>query len=224
MKLIKLSLVAAVIASSLAAEAVSDLGVSANVAMTSNYVWRGMTQTDDSPAIQGGFDLEYKGVYAGVWGSNVEYGNASLETDVYFGYAGEVSGLSYDVGFIEYIYANQPDALNFGEVYVGLGYDFGVASVGALYSIGVDTHNTDDAGDWEPENAWEVSASAPLPMDLSVDVVYGDYDSLGSYYLVGVNKSFDKFDMTVAYTANDGGDYGSDAEQDSIVLSVATGF
>lgn len=36
--------------------------------MTSNYVWRGTSQTDDSPVIQGGFDLDYKGVYAGLWG------------------------------------------------------------------------------------------------------------------------------------------------------------
>ena len=223
MKLIKLSLVAAVLVTGIYA-ADSEIGVSANVAMTSNYVWRGMTQTTDSPAIQGGFDVDYKGLYIGVWGSNVEYGSASLEADIYLGYSNEIAGLTYDIGFIEYMYPNQMDELNFGEAYVGLGYDFGVASIGAKYSLGVDTHDVaNSANDWEPENAWEVTASAPLPMDFSVDAVYGDYDTLGAYYLVGLNKSFGKFDFTVAYTANDG-DGVSSAEQDNFVATVATSF
>ena len=70
----------------------------------------------------------------------------------------------------------------------------------------------------------KVSASAPLPMDFSVDVLYGDYDSLGAYYLVGVNKSYGKFDFSLAYTANDGGLDGSTAEQDNFVVTVGTSF
>ena len=226
MKLFKLSLAVAVIVSGLyAADEVSEIGVSANVAMTSNYVWRGMSQTQDSPAIQGGFDVDYKGFYLGTWASNVNFGDAtnSLEADVYLGYAGEISGLSYDIGFNEYMYPNQEDAYNFGEAYFGLGYDFGVASVGATYYIGIDTHNTDNASDWEPENAWELTVSAPIPMDMSVDVVYGDYDSLGGYYLVGLNKSYSKFDFTVAYTANDGAGVTAN-EQDNFVATIATSF
>ena len=123
------------------------------------------------------------------------------------------------------MYPNQADELNFAEAYLGLGYDFGVASIGAKYSYGIDTNNAEDASaDWEPENDWEVSASVPLPANISLDAVYGDYDSLGAYYLVGATITVDKFDFTVAYTANDGGDAGSDAKQDNIVVSVATSF
>ena len=58
MKFIKLSLAAALVASvAFAEEPKSDLEISANVAMTSNYVWRGMTQSSNSPAVQGGIDL-----------------------------------------------------------------------------------------------------------------------------------------------------------------------
>jgi len=217
MKLIKLSLAAALLATGIYA-AESEIGLSANVAMTSNYVWRGMSQTLDAPAIQGGFDVDYKGFYAGVWGSNVAFGTASMELDAYLGYAGEIASFSYDLGFAEYMYPNQMDQLNFGELYLGLGYDFGVASVGAKYYVGVDTHKTDAASDWEPENAWEVSASVPLPAEFSIDATYGDSDSLGSYYLVGVNKSFGKFDFTVAYTAND------ETEEDNFVATIATSF
>ena len=60
------------------------LEMSANIAITSNYVWRGMTQTSNSPALQGGIDLGYKGIYVGTWGSNVRWiddNSSSLEAD-----------------------------------------------------------------------------------------------------------------------------------------------
>jgi len=220
MKLIKLSLAAAVLATGMLAAETSEVGISANVTATSNYVWRGMTQTDDSPAIQGGFDLDYNGLYAGVWGSNISWTDdtsASLEADFYAGYANEISRFSYDVGYVQYTYANATDGNNFGEAYAKLGYDFEVASIGAAYYMGVDTNNFD------PDDAWEVSASAPLPMEFSVDVTYGDYDTSGAYYLVGVNKSLGKFDFTLAYTANDA-DGDSANEQDNVVFSVGTSF
>ena len=217
MKLIKLSLAAALLATGILAAETSEVGVSANMAMTSNYVWRGMTQSDDSPAIQGGFDLDYKGAYAGVWASNINFGDAeaSLEADFYVGYANEISSFSYDVGYNQYTYPNDTDALNFGEAYAKLGYDFEVASVGAAYYLGVET-DTFDAPD-----AWELSVSAPLPMDFSVDATYGDYDEVGAYYLVGLNKSFGKFDFTIAYTAMD---HDNADTEDNFVATVGTSF
>ena len=220
MKFIKLSLAAAVLVSGLyAADEKSEVGVSANMAITSNYVWRGMTQSDNSPAVQGGIDLDYKGFYLGTWASSVNFGSeVATEADIYLGYAGEISDFSYDIGVIQFMYPNDTEASNFGEAYLSLGYDFGVASVGVSYFMGIDTN------DLEVEDAYELSVSAPLPMDMSVDVTYGDYDSLGAYYLVGLNKSYEKFDLTVAYTANDGGIAGSTAEQDNIVATIATSF
>ena len=53
MKLIKFSLAAA-LAVTVAHAEMSDIGVSANMALTTNYVWRGMSQTSNAPAIQGG--------------------------------------------------------------------------------------------------------------------------------------------------------------------------
>ena len=76
-----------------------------NVALSSEYMWRGMTQTDGQAAISGGFDISGEsGAYFGVWGSNVEYGDdATMELDYYLGYAGETEGgLSYDIGYLLY--------------------------------------------------------------------------------------------------------------------------
>ncbi len=244
MNLLKLSLAAALaVTVTYAEETKSDLGISANVALTSNYVWRGMTQTENSPAIQGGFDLDYKGLYAGVWGSNVNFGDgsrASVEIDLYAGYTNEIVGIIYDINYAQYTYPNETDELNFGEASLTLGYDFKVAAISAKYYIGVDTNDVaNDAIDgWEPGDGWEVGVSVPLPKDISLDATYGDYDdsgtqnnpknNFGDYYSVGATITLDKFDITVAYTgmdfdAKDGG-YDSDGKEDNLVVTLAASF
>ena len=65
--------------------ALSDAGFTfaGNVALTTDYRYRGITQTFNDPALQGGFVLSHEtGLYAGVWGSNVDFGGtAHLELD-----------------------------------------------------------------------------------------------------------------------------------------------
>jgi len=226
MKLIKLSLVAALTLTVAFADEKSDLGVSANVAMTSNYVWRGMSQSDDSPAIQGGFDLDYKGLYAGVWGSNVEFGSdsdANMELDTYAGYTNEIFGVGYDVGYLQYIYPNDSKNLNFGEAYLGLSYDFKVVEISAKYSLGVDTDHTDTADEWKPQDCIEGGVSVPLPWDMSVDATVGNYVHSGVYYLASVTKSVGQFDFSVAYT---GINYDDSAKDDdaNVVATVSASF
>ena len=220
MKLLKLSLAAALAVTLSYAEEKSDIGVSANVALTSNYVWRGMTQSNDNAAIQGGFDVDYKGVYIGVWGSNISYsGNpdASIELDAYAGYSNEISGLTYDVGYIQYAYPNDSKALNFGEAYVGLSYDFKVVEVSAQYNLGVQTDDLD------PENEYEAGVSVPLPMDISIDATVGNYENTGVHYIAGVTKTFGKFDLSVAYSAMDYETDGVDTE-DNVIATISAEF
>lgn len=237
MKSIKLSLVAALLASSsLVADMVSDVEVSANVAMTSNYVWRGMTQTGNNPAVQGGFDASYKGAYIGIWGSSFEGSKASSEIDLYAGYANAIGAFSYDVNYCQYTYPGDTDALNFGEASLTLGYDFEVASVSGKYYVGIDTNDLstgDAANGWEPGDGWELGVSVPLPMDITLDGTYGQYDDegtqnvtanqYGDYYYVGASKTFGKFDVTVAYTGMDY-DNAATKDQDSLVVTVGTSF
>ena len=219
MKLIKLSLAVALAVTVAFAEEKSDLGVSANVAMTSNYVWRGVTQSDDSPAIQGGFDLDYKGVYIGVWGSNVRFegSDANMEFDAYAGYTNEVFGVSYDFGYLQYAYPNDSKASNFGEAYIGLSYDFDIVEISAKYSIGVETNDSD------PDDCIEGGVSIPLPMDITVDATVGNYVHTGIFYLASISKSFDKFDFSVAYTGIDYDDLASD-DKGNVVATISTSF
>ncbi|GAB4257687.1 MAG: TorF family putative porin [Deferrisomatales bacterium] len=95
------------------------------LAVTTDYVWRGVSQTDRTPAVQGSFGYASPvGLYAGVWASNVEFGGG-IEMDWYGGFARELElGLSYDLGVNYYTYpkSHDPTELDFVEVYLSLGY------------------------------------------------------------------------------------------------------
>jgi uncharacterized protein (TIGR02001 family) len=122
---------------------------SANVALTTDYLYRGVTQTNEGPAIQGSFDYAYTpyGFYLGIWGSNVEFNiaapalsggvpvetqtdDASLEIDFYGGFNGTfANGVSWDIGVLYYFYPGQDEDsgggdYDFIEGYLNLGYTF----------------------------------------------------------------------------------------------------
>lgn len=86
--------------------------VTANVGLISNYVFRGMTYTQERPAVQGGFDYAHdSGLYAGVWGTNVSseaINGASLEIDVYGGYAWQHGDWHADIGLLQFYYPEHP--------------------------------------------------------------------------------------------------------------------
>jgi len=140
-----------------------------NIALSNDYVWRGMTQTSEEAAISGGFDISSEnGLYFGTWASNVEFGdNAALELDWYAGFANELdNGLSYDFGYLTYTYQGE-DALDFEEIYLGLSYSF----FGLTYSVG-----QDDA----PDN---IEGSIALG-STGLSVSFGQYEDTGDYTLV----------------------------------------
>ncbi len=230
MKFIQLSLIAALAVSAAAAgrdiesepvivetsaEEKSDFSISANMTIASNYVWRGMTQSNDSPALQGGVDLEYKGLYLGTWGSNVDFGDDdnSLEADFYAGYKGELAGIGFDVGIIQYAYPGEADAYNFKEAYFGVEKEFDKFSVSAKYSWGLDDTPDD----------WEVGASVELPMEIGLEGVYGDHDTVGTYYAVALTRSFGKFDLSIGYT-NFSADTDSALDEDHVIGLISTSF
>ncbi len=93
--------------------------VTANAAVTNNYIWRGVTQTTDQAAGQGGIDWGFgPGFYAGTWLSNVDFSGLGdgYEMDVYAGWGGEAGSFGCDLGAITYQYPVTPQ-FNFTEVY-----------------------------------------------------------------------------------------------------------
>ncbi len=103
----------------------SACGLSANVALTNDYIFRGVTQTDGDAAIQGGVDVSCGIFYAGVWGSNVDFGtDTTVEVDFYAGIKTEYKGITFDLGAIVYAYDDADDVVEFklgasGEIYSG---------------------------------------------------------------------------------------------------------
>lgn len=119
--------------------ATPDWTVTGNVGVFSQYVFRGLSQTDDKPALQGGFDVAHRsGFYAGTWLSNISWysdtpgldqASASLEWDIYGGWKWDVGhDVTLDAGLLQYAYpgrypagATRPDTL---EGYVAASWKF----------------------------------------------------------------------------------------------------
>ena len=97
-----------------AAEPASPHTFTYNIGLYSQYVFRGLTQTDKKPALQGGMDYSHSsGFYAGTWASNIswledggQYHASSLEWDIYGGFRNTIgeTGIGYDVGLLNYVY------------------------------------------------------------------------------------------------------------------------
>ena len=174
-----------------------------NIALSSEYMWRGMTQSDGEAAVSGGFDISGEsGAYFGVWGSNVEYGDdATMELDYYFGYAGETeSGLSYDIGYLLYDFPGADyDA---EEIYLGLGYSY----FGVTYYAG-----QDDA----PDNV-EFSVSLG---ETGLGLTIGDYDDVGQYTILAYDIPISLAGLSIGLAWNDI-DYDDAAAEDDDVFAI----
>lgn len=217
---------------------------SANVALTSEYFFRGLSQTDDAPAIQGGFDWEAEvakpvALYLGVWGSNVDFNEgagvdgATVEIDFYGGLKGKFgnSGVTWDAGFIYYAYPGAASNLNydFWELQAAVGYDFGVAAVTA--SINYSPDNFGESGDaYYPKLAVDVPIPTVKGLSLSgyiakqyieKEVVFGTADYVEWNF--GVTYNVAGFDLSLNYTDTDV-DPSGDGNDGAVVFTVGRSF
>jgi uncharacterized protein (TIGR02001 family) len=156
-----------VVAASMLASTASMAEVSANVGVTSNYLWRGVTQSADLSAISGGLDYSHEsGFYAGTWTSSLA--SSQYELDLYAGFSGEASKVSYDVGLIQYMYPVGDVKLDFTEAQVTVGY--GPASLYVAQTI--DTEDSSLAGD---SLYVALSAETAVSKDYTVGFTYGSF-------------------------------------------------
>ena len=179
----------------------SYASVSANVAFASDYIWRGMTQSD-GPAISGGFDYAADGgFYAGIWGSNVNFNDgAGSELDYYFGYGFEFAGVGVDLGYVAFDYPENNTGLDFEEIVLGLS----MGDLGLTFALG-----QDGAPDYT-----EISyAFGPI------GISYGEYDDYGDNFGIAYGFSCGSYDCGFAYTDFTDGGYGAD--EDAFVFSVS---
>ncbi len=154
----------------MAEDATSPHSFSYNVGLYSQYIFRGLTQTDTEPALQGGVDYAHdSGFYVGAWASNISwlsdadiYTTSSIEIDVYAGYGNSIgdTGIGYDVGILQYLYPGDRAAgsnnAETTELYAGLSYEW----VSAKFSYAIsDTFGFDDS-----EGSWYAEIGADVPL------------------------------------------------------------
>jgi len=227
MRLLTRSLITvSIVASALPAFA-DDHTFTGNVGLFSQYIFRGLTQTNEKPALQGGFDYAHKsGLYAGIWGSNVSWisdgaqstgagsVSASLELDTYVGYKNSFAGdWSYDVGYLRYNYPGsypsgftKPDT---DELYGQLGWKW--ITLKYSHSISNKTFGIPSS-----KNTYYLDLTAAIPLSDTITLTLhggrqkykgsnaGTSNDVLSYtdYKVEVAKVFAK-DWTVALGATD---------------------
>jgi uncharacterized protein (TIGR02001 family) len=162
-----------------------------NVGLYSQYVFRGLTQTNQKPAVQGGFDLGHKsGFYVGTWASNVSWvGDAvvppntvsnSMEWDFYGGFKGSLpADFGYDLGVLYYWYPGNYDNAPSGyvkpdttELYAALTWKF--LSLKYSYSVNNKTFGVGDS-----------RGSSYLDLTASYDVIEKVSDAIGKVTIFG---------------------------------------
>ena len=179
--------------------------VSANVSIASDYIWRGMTQTDGI-AVSGGFDYAADGgFYAGIWGSNVNFNDSTgsgngAEFDYYFGYGFEMGGVGVDLGYVAFDYPGNEDDLDFEEIVIGLS----MRDLGLTFALGQD--------------------SAPDYTEISytfgdVGLSYGEYDDYGNNFGISYDFECGTYDCGIGYS--DFSDNGYGADEDALVFSIS---
>jgi len=207
----KLVLLCAAVAAFSSPAFAADSPFTGNVALTTDYVFRGISQSNEEPTIQGGMDWNdaATGLYAGVWGSGVDFSDATTEMDFYGGMSGTVDDFTWDLGAIYYYYPGADDSKNydFWELAAALGYDFGFMQATASVNYSPDYFAS--SGDaWYPA----VNVTVPLPYGLTADAGYAyqwidnnaafgtaDYGT----WSLGLGYEVEKFNLALKYIDTD---------------------
>jgi uncharacterized protein (TIGR02001 family) len=188
-------------------------GLSANVAATNNYLWRGLEQTGGASAISGGVDYSASsGFYVGTWASNASWGDMKTELDLYAGYGGKISdSVSYDIGFI---YFGYPDSISgdaaFSEVYANFSFD--ALTLGLAVLADADGADAGDSTYASADYSFSVATDAELA--LHIGAYSGDFstDSVD----IGVSISKNGFTFGLSKT-----DYDDGVDSDDVKFYVS---
>ncbi len=198
--------------------------IEGNVALATDYVFRGFSQTNEDPAISGGFDYDFgNGFSVGTWASNVNFGdNTSSEIDLYGGYSFELNeGVSLDFTYIYFAYPGETDALNYSEFHAGIGFgDLGFSLVFSPDYFGSDSDAIVLNADYS------IGLAENVGLDLHVGYSDADEDDFfaageSSYidYSIGLSTSAGGVDLGLTLYGTDLDDI--DAADDRVVFSIS---
>jgi len=185
--------------------------VSANVSLTTDYIFRGISLSGEDPAVQGGFDYDSGSFYAGVWGSSLGSAGSSMEMDLYAGFKPHLGPIALDIGVIAYLYPGaDDDAAEFDFYEFALSGEYEIApqwTVGAGVNVSPDMFGeTGDAvfynvnAAFAPSDAWSISGSFGQQ---SIDDVNGPLpgqpDDDYSTWNLGTTHAMHGFELDLRY-------------------------
>ncbi|MEW5963858.1 MAG: TorF family putative porin [Pseudomonadota bacterium] len=208
-----------------------ELTWSVNIGGTTDYVFRGISQNFEDPAVQGGADLSYGLFYLGVWASNVDFvqgsggpnsGDANIEVDIYAGIKPTLGMLTFDLGVIYYAYPGAHDApnaeLDYVEIKGGVSAAIEKLTIGftAFYSPEYtaetgDTWTLEGSAAYTLPNVWIFSPSVSA---LVGTTLFSDNSNLDyAYWNAGIALAVDKFTFDFRYwdTDSNGADFCANA-------------
>lgn len=204
-----------------------------NLSLTSDYVFRGISQTHFKPALQGGLDYGFgdSGFYVGAWASNVDFDDSdgpNIELDTYVGWSKDVAhGFNLDLHAVRYNYLGENNAygsIDYNEYFAKGTWNgivtFTVAYANDYANSGYSSLYYNLGGTWGVGNGFNLNAA----------VGHTDFsDSNGSYndWNVGVSRQFGPVNAALNYYDATGNVidtlFGSHRASDSVVLSFAFG-
>jgi len=202
--------------------------VSANIAFTTDYVFRGFSQTGEDPTMQGGVDVSYGMFYAGIWASGLDFGPqvATAEVDFYTGIKKSYNNLNFDFGVIYYAYPGAEDGgaeLNYVELKAGVSTSIDKLGIGATVFYSPEyTGETGDTVTVEGKASYEFASfrgvtptvSALVGTTISTDddpafsAVFANGDDSYVYWNAGLTLSYDKLSLDFRYWDTDVSDAG----------------
>lgn len=189
--------------------------ISGNVAFTSDYRFRGISQTNEDFAVQGGFDYAHdSGFYAGTWASVVDnFFGANSEVDLYAGFGGSLSdNLSFDINALYFYYPGATTAggtpeINFFEITPGLSFE--ADGFSGSFSV---SYSPDYFGESDASFYYNLGLDIPLTdaVALGLHAGYQTVDDNAAWgtpdytdWSVSLSKSMGGLDWSIAYVGTD---------------------
>jgi uncharacterized protein (TIGR02001 family) len=200
--------------------------LSVSVTGASDYIFRGVSQTENGPAIFGGAKISYDHFYVAAGGENVDFRNGiDAEYDLSAGWAPSLTGFDLDVGVVRYGYIGAPTGVSIDTVELrgSVSRKFGAIKLGAAVNYAIDYFGTK-----RPATYFEGNAGYRFTPKLTVSGAVGrqQIDAGNSYttWNAGAGYAFNKhIAVGLRYTDTDAHDFGR-LYRSHVVVSAKLGF
>ena len=194
--------------------AANAVEINGSAGVNSNYVWRGATQSDGKPVLQGSIGLATeKGFYANAWGSQVDYNDdTTAEIDLTVGFSNDINEtISYDVGYVRYSYLG--DDVEFGDDAQEI---YGTLSVGPL--SGTIYRDIDNDSNYYAGSV-SISDIVDIPFDVSGFVGRNADSNMDAGVILGNDFIDDKINVSYSWTWSE-----DDVDDSTHSLGIAYNF